>query len=124
MVRISGVDLPINKRGIIALTSIYGIGYSKAFSILEKAKIDINIKVKDWSESDLSCIRSIIDKIIVEGDLRSEIYTNIKRLIDINCYKGIRHRKGLPVNGQSTKNNARTRKGKRKTVSNKKKLVK
>ncbi|UOF94619.1 MAG: 30S ribosomal protein S13 [Bacteroides sp.] len=120
MIRISGVELPINKRGIIALTSIYGVGISKAKKILNNLDIDINTKVKNWSNNDVNAIRSYINKILTEGDLRSEVHTNIKRLMDIGCYRGTRHRKGLPVNGQRTKNNSRTRKGKKKTVSNKK----
>lgn len=124
-IRIVGVDLPQNKRGEIALTYIYGIGRSSATRILDKAGIDRGIKVKDWTDDQAAKIREIIAaEYKVEGDLRSEIQMNIKRLMDIGCYRGIRHRLGLPVRGQSTKNNARTRKGKKKTVANKKKATK
>ena len=124
-IRIVGVDLPQNKRGEIALTYIFGIGRSSAAKILEKAGVDKDIKVKDWNDEQAGKIRSIIAaEYKVEGDLRSEIQLNIKRLMDIGCYRGIRHRIGLPVRGQSTKNNARTRKGKKKTVANKKKATK
>lgn len=124
-VRIVGVDLPQNKRGEIALTYIFGIGRSAAKSILEKAGIDVNIKVKDWTDAQAAKVREVISSDYkVEGDLRSEIQLNIKRLMDIGCYRGIRHRIGLPVRGQSTKNNARTRKGRKKTVANKKKATK
>ena len=125
MARISGIDLPKNKRGEIGLTYIYGIGRSTAQSILAKAGIDVNVKVQDWSDDQLTAIRNIInDEIKVEGSLRSEVQLNIKRLMDIGCYRGTRHRKGLPLRGQRTKNNSRTRKGKRKTVANKKKATK
>ncbi|WP_199141327.1 30S ribosomal protein S13 [Pedobacter sp. ASV12] len=125
MARISGIDLPRNKRGEIGLTYIYGIGRSTAQSILTQAGIDLSKKVQDWSDDELSAIRTIInDTIKVEGALRSEVQLNIKRLMDIGCYRGLRHRKGLPVRGQRTKNNSRTRKGKRKTVANKKKATK
>ena len=125
MARIVGVDLPVNKRGEIALTYIYGIGRSSANEILEKAGVDRNIKVKDWNDVQLGAIREIIGSVFkVEGELRSEVQLNIKRLMDIGCYRGIRHRLGLPLRGQSTKNNARTRKGKKKTVANKKKATK
>ena len=126
MARIVGVDLPKNKRGIIGLTYIYGIGRSTAQDILKKAGIDENIKVKDWSDEQVTAIRNIIasDGLKVEGELRSTIQLNIKRLMDICCYRGIRHRLGLPVRGQSTKNNACTRKGKKKTIANKKKATK
>jgi small subunit ribosomal protein S13 len=125
MARIVGVDLPVNKRGEVALTYIYGIGRSRANEILEKASVDRNIKVKDWNDTQLSAIREIIgSEFRVEGELRSEVQLNIKRLMDIGCYRGIRHRLGLPLRGQSTKNNARTRKGKKKTVANKKKATK
>lgn len=125
MARISGIDLPRNKRGEIGLTYIYGVGKSTAQSILTQAGIDFNKKVQDWSDDELSAIRTIInDGIKVEGALRSEVQLNIKRLMDIGCYRGLRHRKGLPVRGQRTKNNSRTRKGKRKTVANKKKATK
>ena len=124
-IRIVGVDLPQNKRGEIALTYIFGIGRSSAGKILEKAGVDKDIKVKDWNDEQAGKIRAVIaDEYKVEGDLRSEIQLNIKRLMDIGCYRGIRHRLGLPVRGQSTKNNARTRKGKKKTVANKKKATK
>ncbi len=124
-VRIVGVDLPQNKRGEIALTYIFGIGRSSANKILAKAEVDKDIKVKDWTDAQSAKIREIIgNEFKVEGDLRSEIQLNIKRLMDIGCYRGIRHRLGLPVRGQSTKNNARTRKGKKKTVANKKKASK
>ena len=124
-VRIVGVDLPQNKRGEIALTYIVGIGRSSANKILAKAEVDKDIKVKDWTDAQSAKIREIIgNEFKVEGDLRSEIQLNIKRLMDIGCYRGIRHRLGLPVRGQSTKNNARTRKGKKKTVANKKKASK
>ncbi len=124
-VRIVGVDLPQNKRGEIALTYIFGIGRSAAKTILQKAEVDVNIKVKDWSDAQAAKVREVIGADYkVEGDLRSEIQLNIKRLMDIGCYRGIRHRYGLPVRGQSTKNNARTRKGRKKTVANKKKATK
>lgn len=124
-IRIVGVDLPQNKRGEVGLTYIYGIGRSNAKKILETAGVDINIKVKDWTDDQAAKIREIIGASYkVEGDLRSEVQLNIKRLMDIGCYRGIRHRNGLPLRGQSTKNNARTRKGKKKTVANKKKATK
>ena len=124
-IRIVGVDLPQNKRGEIALTYIYGIGRSAANSILSKAGIDRDIKVKDWTDDQSAKVREIIStEYKVEGDLRSEVQLNIKRLMDIGCYRGVRHRLGLPLRGQSTKNNARTRKGKKKTVANKKKATK
>ena len=124
-IRIVGVDLPQNKRGEVGLTYIYGIGRSSAKKILEQAGVDINIKVKDWTDDQAAKIREIIGTgLKVEGDLRSETQLNIKRLMDIGCYRGIRHRIGLPLRGQSTKNNARTRKGKKKTVANKKKATK
>ncbi|MBO5029287.1 MAG: 30S ribosomal protein S13 [Muribaculaceae bacterium] len=124
-VRIVGVDLPQNKRGEIALTYIYGIGRSAAKSILDKAGVDRDIKVQDWTDAQAAAVREVIqNEYKVEGDLRSEIQLNIKRLMDIGCYRGIRHRIGLPVRGQSTKNNARTRKGRKKTVANKKKATK
>lgn len=120
-IRIVGVDLPQNKRGEVALTYIYGIGRSAANTILTKAEVDRDIKVKDWTDDQAARIREIISTDFkVEGDLRSEVQLNIKRLMDIGCYRGIRHRIGLPVRGQSTKNNARTRKGRKKTVANKK----
>jgi small subunit ribosomal protein S13 len=125
MARIVGVDIPNNKRGEVALTYIYGIGRSRANTILEKAGVDIDLKVQDWNDEQFAAIRSAInDNFKVEGELRSENQLNIKRLMDIGCYRGIRHRIGLPVRGQSTKNNARTRKGRKKTVANKKKATK
>jgi small subunit ribosomal protein S13 len=125
MARIAGVDIPDNKRGIISLTYIFGIGKSKAKLILEQANVDIDKKVSEWSEDESSAVRTIITtEHKTEGVLKSEIQLNIKRLMDIGCYRGLRHRRGLPVRGQSTKNNARTRKGKRKTVANKKKATK
>ncbi|MCQ2289923.1 MAG: 30S ribosomal protein S13 [Bacteroidales bacterium] len=124
-VRIVGVDLPQNKRGVIALTYIYGIGRSAAATILSKAGVSEDTKVKDWTDAEAAKVREVIgENYKVEGDLRSEIQMNIKRLMDIGCYRGIRHRNGLPVRGQSTKNNARTRKGRKKTVANKKKATK
>ena len=124
-IRIVGVDLPQNKRGEIALTYIYGIGRSRSLKVLDKAGVDRDIKVKDWTDEQAGQIREIIgESFKVEGDLRSEVQLNIKRLMDIGCYRGIRHRLGLPLRGQSTKNNARTRKGKKKTVANKKKATK
>jgi small subunit ribosomal protein S13 len=125
MARISGIDLPKNKRGEIGLTYIYGIGRSTAQRILTEAGIDFDTKVQDWTDEQLTAIRTIInDQVKVEGSLRSEVQLNIKRLMDIGCYRGTRHRKGLPLRGQRTKNNSRTRKGKRKTVANKKKATK
>ena len=125
MARIVGVDLPKNKRGEIGLTYIYGIGRSRANKILSEAGIDKDIKVQDWNDDQVAKIRQIInDSFKVEGELRSEVSMDIKRLMDIGCYRGIRHRNGLPVRGQKTKNNARTRKGKKKTVANKKKATK
>lgn len=125
MARIVGVDLPRNKRGLISLTYIYGIGQSTARQILQQANIDESIKVEDWTDENVREISSIItDELTVEGELRSEVQTNIKRLMDIGCYRGLRHRKGLPLRGQRTQTNARTRKGKRKTVANKKKVTK
>ena len=125
MARIVGVDIPDNKRGEIALTYIYGIGRSTAQKLLEKAGVDINQKVKDWTDDQKTEIRNVInDEFKIEGELRSEVQMNIKRLMDIGAYRGIRHRIGLPVRGQSTKNNARTRKGRKKTIANKKKATK
>ena len=125
MARIAGIDLPKNKRGVIGLTYIYGIGSSTAKNILSQAGIDENIKVSDWNDDQLGKIRSIIsEEYKFEGTLRSEVQLNIKRLMDIGCQRGIRHRAGLPLRGQRTKNNSRTRKGKRKTVANKKKATK
>lgn len=125
MARIAGIDLPKNKRGEIGLSYIFGIGRSRAVKILEEAGIDPNIKVTDWTDDQLTAIRGVIsDNYTVEGELRSEIQLNIKRLMDIGCNRGIRHRAGLPLRGQRTKNNSRTRKGRRKTVANKKKVTK
>jgi small subunit ribosomal protein S13 len=125
MARIVGVDIPNNKRGEVALTYIYGIGRSRANLILEKAGVDKDLKVQEWDDDQFGAIRKVINESFkVEGELRSEVQLNIKRLMDIGCYRGIRHRIGLPVRGQSTKNNARTRKGKRKTVANKKMATK
>jgi len=125
MARFQGVDIPDNKRGEVALTYIFGIGRSSAKRILTKAGIDWDRKVSDWSDDESNRIRSVInEEFKVEGVLKSEIQLSIKRLLDIGCYRGLRHRKGLPVRGQKTKNNSRTRKGKRKTVANKKKAVK
>ena len=123
--RIAGIDIPDNKRGEISLTYIFGIGKSSAQKILKESGIDPNKKVSDWSEDESNKIRNVISgNFIIEGDLKSEQRLNIKRLLDIGCYRGLRHRKGLPVRGQKTKNNSRTRKGKRKTVANKKKATK
>lgn len=125
MARIAGIDLPKNKRGVIGLTYVYGIGSSRAVMVLDQAGVDHNKKVGEWNDDELTSIRNIIaNSFKTEGELRSETQLNIKRLMDIGCYRGTRHRKGLPVRGQSTKNNARTRKGKRKTVANKKKVTK
>ena len=125
MARIAGVDLPNNKRGEVGLTYIFGIGRSSAQRILDKCGIDYNIKCGDWNDEQVAAIRSeIANEYKIEGELRSVVQLNIKRLMDIGCYRGIRHRLGLPVRGQSTKNNARTRKGKKKTVANKKKATK
>lgn len=125
MARIAGVDIPDKKRGAIALTYIYGIGRNSALVILEKAGIDSNKKVSEWTEDEANSVRNVITtEVKVEGVLKSEIQMNIKRLMDIGCYRGLRHRKGLPLRGQRTKNNCRTRKGKRKTVANKKQVGK
>jgi small subunit ribosomal protein S13 len=124
MARIAGIDLPKNKRGVIGLTYIFGIGRSTSKKILNDNNIDENIKVQDWNDDQLSAIRNAINEIKTEGQLRSEIQLNIKRLMDIGCNRGIRHRSGLPLRGQRTKNNSRTRKGRRKTVANKKKATK
>lgn len=125
MARIAGVDLPNNKRGEIGLTYIFGIGHSSAKTILTKLGIDFNTKVKDWNDDQIAALRAMISsEYKIEGELRSSVQLNIKRLMDIGCYRGIRHRIGLPLRGQSTKNNARTRKGKKKTVANKKKATK
>ncbi len=124
MARIAGVDIPKNKRGVISLTYIYGIGRSRAKEILAEAKVDESIKVQDWTDDQISGIREAVGAFTIEGELRSETQLNIKRLMDIGCYRGIRHRSGLPLRGQRTKNNSRTRKGRRKTVANKKKATK
>ncbi|SHG48518.1 SSU ribosomal protein S13P [Flavobacterium fluvii] len=124
MARIAGVDIPKNKRGVIALTYIFGIGRSRAVEILEKAQVSQDTKVQDWNDDEIGAIREAVSFFKIEGELRSEVSLNIKRLMDIGCYRGIRHRSGLPLRGQRTKNNSRTRKGKRKTVANKKKATK
>lgn len=125
MARIVGVDIPNNKRGEIALTYIYGIGRNRSISVLKEAGVDKDLKVQEWDDDQFAAIRKVINESFkVEGELRSEVQMNIKRLMDIGCYRGIRHRIGLPVRGQSTKNNSRTRKGKRKTVANKKMATK
>ena len=124
MARIAGIDIPKNKRGVISLTYIFGIGNSRASKILESAGVDQSKKVSDWSDAEISKIREAVGSFTIEGELRSETQLNIKRLMDIGCYRGIRHRTGLPLRGQRTKNNSRTRKGKRKTVANKKKVTK
>ena len=124
MARIAGVDIPKQKRGVIALTYIYGIGKNRAKEILDKAKVSEDAKVSDWNDDEIGRIREAVSEYTIEGELRSETQLNIKRLMDIGCYRGIRHRIGLPLRGQRTKNNSRTRKGKRKTVANKKKAVK
>ncbi|GAA3565518.1 30S ribosomal protein S13 [Snuella lapsa] len=124
MARIAGVDIPKNKRGVISLTYIYGIGKSRAKEILATAKVDESTKVQDWTDDEIGSIREAVGTYTIEGELRSETQLNIKRLMDIGCYRGIRHRAGLPLRGQRTKNNSRTRKGRRKTVANKKKATK
>ena len=124
MARIAGVDIPKQKRGVISLTYIYGIGRSRAKEILATAKVDESTKVSDWTDDEIGNIRAAVGRYTIEGELRSETQLNIKRLMDIGCYRGIRHRSGLPLRGQRTKNNSRTRKGKRKTVANKKKVTK
>ena len=124
MARIAGVDIPKNKRGVIALTYIFGIGRSRAVEILEKAQVSQDTKVQDWNDDEIGAIREAVSYFKIEGELRSEVQLNIKRLMDIGCQRGIRHRAGLPLRGQRTKNNSRTRKGKRKTVANKKKATK
>ena len=124
MARIAGIDLPKNKRGVIGLTYIYGIGRSTSQKILATAGVDESIKVQDWNDDQIAKIREEVGTLTIEGELRSEIQINIKRLMDIGCYRGIRHRAGLPLRGQRTKNNSRTRKGKRKTVAGKKKATK
>src|SRR5690606_17247309 len=124
MARIAGVDIPKQKRGVIALTYIFGIGRSRSKEILAHAEVSEDIKVSDWNDDQIGRIREAVGKYKIEGELRSEVQLNIKRLMDIGCYRGIRHRAGLPLRGQHTKNNSRTRKGKRKTVANKKKATK
>ena len=124
MARIAGVDIPKKKRGVIALTYIFGIGRSSAKKILATANVDESIKVSDWTDDQIGNIRDAVGKYTIEGELRSEVSMNIKRLMDIGCYRGIRHRSSLPLRGQRTKNNSRTRKGRRKTVANKKKVTK
>jgi small subunit ribosomal protein S13 len=125
MARIASVDIPKNKRGVISLTYIFGIGPSRSKEILLKANVDFNKKVQDWTDQDLTKIRKIVsDDYTIEGELRSEVQLSIKRLMDIGCQRGIRHRSGLPLRGQKTKNNSRTRKGKKKTIANKKKATK
>ncbi len=124
MARIAGIDIPKNKRGVIALTYIFGIGRSRAKEILAAAKVDESKKVQDWNDEEIGAIREQVGTFTIEGELRSETQLSIKRLMDIGCYRGIRHRSGLPLRGQRTKNNSRTRKGKRKTVANKKKATK
>jgi small subunit ribosomal protein S13 len=124
MARIAGVDIPKQKRGVISLTYIYGVGRSRSKEILAAAKVDENTKVQDWTDEEIGAIRDSVGTFKIEGELRSEIQLNIKRLMDIGCYRGIRHRVGLPLRGQRTKNNSRTRKGRRKTVANKKKVTK
>ena len=124
MARIAGVDIPKNKTGVIALTYIFGVGSSRATEVLAKANVSEDIKVQDWNDEQIGAIREAVSYYKIEGELRSEVSLNIKRLMDIGCYRGIRHRSGLPLRGQRTKNNSRTRKGKRKTVANKKKATK
>ena len=124
MARIAGIDLPKHKRGVIGLTYIFGIGRSRAKEILKTAQVDEDIKVSDWNDEQITRIREAVSSYKIEGEVRSEVQLNIKRLMDIGCYRGIRHRSGLPLRGQKTKNNSRTRKGKRKTVANKKKATK
>ena len=124
MARIAGVDIPKQKRGVIALTYIFGIGKSRAQEILAQAKVDESKKVSDWDDEEIGKIREAVGQFTIEGELRTEVQISIKRLMDIGCYRGIRHRAGLPLRGQRTKNNSRTRKGRRKTVANKKKATK
>jgi small subunit ribosomal protein S13 len=124
MARIAGVDIPKHKRGVVSLTYIFGIGRSRAKEILATAKVDESTKVQDWTDAEIGAIREAVGSYKIEGELRSEVQLNIKRLMDIGCYRGIRHRAGLPLRGQRTKNNSRTRKGRRKTVANKKKATK
>lgn len=124
MARIAGIDIPRNKRGVIALTYIFGLGRSRAKQVLAESGVDESTKVQDWTDEEIGKIRENVGSFTIEGELRSEVQLNIKRLMDIGCYRGIRHRAGLPLRGQRTKNNSRTRKGKRKTVANKKKATK
>ncbi len=124
MARIAGVDIPKQKRGVVALTYIFGIGRSRAKDILDKAGVNEDKKVNEWNDAEIGAIREAVGSFKIEGELRSEVQLSIKRLMDIGCYRGIRHRTGLPLRGQRTKNNSRTRKGKRKTVANKKKATK
>ena len=124
MARISGIDIPKEKRGVVSLTYIYGIGNSRAKMILKNANVDENKKVSEWTDDDTAKVRTSVSQLVIEGELRAENQINIKRLMDIGSYRGIRHRLGLPLRGQKTKNNSRTRKGKRKTVANKKKVTK
>lgn len=124
MARIAGIDLPKNKRGVISLTYIFGVGRTTAASILDKAGISQDKKVAQWTDEEVAKIRNIIADVKTEGELRSEVQMNIKRLMDVGCYRGLRHRKGLPVRGQRTRTNSRTRKGRRKTVAGKKKAAK
>ncbi len=124
MARIAGIDIPRNKRGVIALTYIFGVGRSRAKQVLAASGVDESTKVQDWTDEEIGKIRENVGSFTIEGELRSEVQLNIKRLMDIGCYRGIRHRSGLPLRGQRTKNNSRTRKGKRKTVANKKKATK
>ena len=124
MARIAGVDIPKNKRGVIALPYIFGVGRSRAIEVLEKAQVSQDKKVQEWNDDEIGAIREAVGFYKIEGELRSEVSLHIKRLMDIGCYRGIRHRSGLPLRGQRTKNNSRTRKGKRKTVANKKKATK
>ena len=123
MARIAGVDLPKNKRGLVALTYIFGVGTSTSKAILDKSEVDINLKVSEWKDDQIANIRNVISDYTIEGQLRSNNSMNIKRLMDIGCYRGVRHRSGLPLRGQRTKNNSRTRKGRKKTVANKKKAT-
>ena len=124
MARIAGVDIPKHKRGVIALTYIFGVGRSRAKEVLAAAKVSEDTKVSDWNDDEIGAIREAVGSFTIEGELRTEVQLNIKRLMDIGCYRGIRHRSGLPLRGQRTKNNSRTRKGRRKTVANKKKATK
>jgi len=124
MARISGIDIPKDKRGLISLTYIYGIGISRAKMILKSANVSEDKKVSEWTDDDTANVRSVVSQLVIEGELRAENQINIKRLMDIGSFRGIRHRLGLPLRGQRTKNNSRTRKGKRKTVANKKKVTK